>query len=57
MAGICVHASANMDQLAQHESTLPALCPDLLLWLPQGIGSPHQSSAWEYFLHVYKLKK
>lgn len=57
MAGICVQASANMDQPAQHESTLPAPCPDLLLWLPQEIGSPHQSSAWEYFLHIYKRKR
>lgn len=28
----------------------PALCPDLLLWLPREICSPRQSYVWEHFL-------
>lgn len=44
-------------QVLESNSSLPAPCPGLLLWLPPGICSPHRSSAWEHFLHIYELKR
>lgn len=37
-----------------HDANSLAQFPDLLLWLPQEICSPHQSFVWEHFLQEKK---